>query len=89
MDNDILKLRKDAAEAEKNGRRGLRMNGMEKYARNPVQDFILTALLAGPVSVDSLTNQLRLRGGCTDADASPSLLLAEFILDFNEFLSSQ
>ncbi len=87
MDETMLTLKTGAALTEVENRVGLTRNGQTKYAKSMRQAIIIRALSERPHSPESLA-ALLCAADCPQSDNDNSLAIAEFILDFGEFLEA-
>lgn len=85
MDETILTLKPGVTLTEAGNRVGLVQNGQTQFAKNERQAEILRVMALKSRSLEGLTVLLRGRDGLQN-DNENSLAIAEFILDFGEFL---
>ena len=85
MDETILTLKPGVKLTESENRFGLTRNGQTKFAKNEQQAAILRALVLQSRSPESLAAIL-CAGNALQSENENSLAIAEFILDFGEFL---
>ncbi|BAK97803.1 hypothetical protein OBV_06050 [Oscillibacter valericigenes Sjm18-20] len=88
MDQTMLTLKHGTTLAERGGQMGIVLNGRVRFAQNARQAEILRALVERPRSIKSLTALLRARDCATDNGSEFFLAIAEFILDFGEYLEA-
>ncbi|WP_293009401.1 MULTISPECIES: hypothetical protein [unclassified Oscillibacter] len=87
MDETMLTLKPGVTLTEAGNRVGLTQNGQTQFAKNTRQAEILRALVLHSRSSEGLTALLRTGEGL-QSDNENSLAIAEFILDFGEFLEA-
>lgn len=87
MNETMLTLKPDTELTEEGNRIGLMRNGQTRFAKNERQAEILRALVKKSRSPEGLTVLLRTGEGL-QSDNENSLAIAEFILDFGEFLEA-
>lgn len=87
MDKAMLTLKPDAALTEGGNQVGLTLDGRTQYAKNPHQAEMIRALLRHPLSPERVVELLR-EGNDSRNDNEISLAIAEFILDFGEYLNA-
>lgn len=88
MKEDILTLLPGVRSAEENGRLGLTLYGRTRLTDDKRQIALLNSLLAGPQSVDSLGILLGAGNDPPGGEAFAALALAEFILNFKDYLET-
>ena len=86
MERDLLCLKPGVQSVEERGRLGLTLSGQTLLTSDPGQSALLQALLSGAQPLETL--KFLLRGGRTPpgGDAYAALALADFILQFKDFL---
>lgn len=67
---------------------GLNGAGASLWAKDAVQSIILQRLAKGCTGIDDLEKAVRESSGCALRDDELSLAVAEFILDFGEYLEN-
>lgn len=87
MDEAMLTLKPCVTLTEAGNRVGLVHNGQTQFAKNKPQVEIMRALVLKSRSPESLTALLH-SGESLLSDDENSLAIAEFILDFGEFLEA-
>lgn len=87
MDEAMLTLKPGVTLTEVGNRVGLVLNGQTQFAKNGRQAEILRTLVLQSRSPESLTALLCAGDGLQN-DNDTSLTIAEFILDFGEFLEA-
>lgn len=87
MHETMLTLKPGVTLTEAGNRIGLMRNGQTQFAKNTRQAEILRALLLQSRSPEGLTALLRTENGL-QSDNENLLAIAEFILDFGEFLEA-
>lgn len=87
MDETMLTLKPGVQLTEAGNRVGLTRNGQTKFAKNSRQEEILRVLVERTLSPESLMAILSVSEGLQN-DNDKSLAIAEFILDFGEFLEA-
>ncbi|MEA4954536.1 MAG: hypothetical protein VB096_03340 [Pseudoflavonifractor sp.] len=87
MDQAMLALKPGVTLTEQDGHAGLTFCGRTQLAKDARQAKILRALLLQSRSPESLTALLCARDGL-QGEGENSLAIAEFILDFGEYLES-
>ena len=88
MDETMLTLKADVTLTERDGQVGVVLNDRVRYAKNERQAEILLALVKQSQPLESLMALLRALYGSTENDNEMSLAIAEFILDFGEYLEA-
>jgi len=88
MDKDILTLKRGVTLVEAGSRVGLALNGRTQFAKSVLQAEIIRALTARRHQVESLLALLHQHAGTDRNTTDDSLAIAEFILDFDEYLES-
>ena len=88
MDETMLILKSGVTLIKEDGQVGLVMNGRTRFAKDARQAEILQALILQSQSPDSLTELLQMRKGSSESNNEISLAIAEFILDFGEYLEA-
>lgn len=86
MDQVMLTLKQVVALIEQSGQTGLVLNGRVRFAKDTRQAEILRALVQRPQSPENLLALLRVLDTPQQSDRDISLTIAEFILDFGEYL---
>lgn len=86
MDKTMLTLKPGVTLTERDGQTGLTLQGRTKFVKDARQAEILRALVDWAQPVESLMVLLRARDGPTESGSKISLDLAEFILDFGDYL---
>lgn len=84
----ILRLKPGAALMEQEERCCVSLGKRTRLARDPLQNEILRQLTRGDQSLDALTDTLRSAGVSSQGNTEISLILAQFILDFGEYLDN-
>ena len=87
MNETMLTLKAGVALTERDGQVGLTLHGRTLFAKDARQAEILRALLLQSRSPESLTALLCVGDGLQSNNEN-SLAIAEFILDFGEFLEA-
>ncbi|MDN0034002.1 hypothetical protein QVN85_13990 [Oscillibacter valericigenes] len=87
MDKTMLTLKHGVTLIEQGGQTGLVLQGRARFAQDPRQAKILRALVKRLQSLESLMALLHTRDD-PQSENENSLTIAEFILDFSEFLES-
>lgn len=87
MNETMLTLKPDTELTEAGDRIGLMRNGQTQFAKNGRQAEILRALLLQSQPLEGLTALLRTGNGL-QSDNENLLAIAEFILDFGEYLEA-
>jgi len=87
MDETMLTLKTGVKLIEQDGKIGLTLHGHIQYAMNERQSEILRALSERPDSPESLIAILSARD-IPQIDNENSLAIAEFILEFGEYLEA-
>ena len=87
MDETMLTLKPGVTLTESENRVGLTRNGQTKFAKNERQTEILRALVLQSRSPEGLTALLRAGDGL-QSDNENSLAIAEFILDFGDYIKA-
>jgi len=87
MDETMLTLKPGVALTEGKNHVGLTLHGRTQYAKDPPQAEMIQALFKHTLSPESLMELLR-AGNDPKNDNDTSLAIAEFILDFGEYLES-
>lgn len=88
MDETMLTLKAGVALTERDGQVGLTLNGCAQFVKDTQQAEILRALISQSQSPESLAALLQTRGGSSENHNEIFLAIAEFILDFGEFLEA-
>lgn len=88
MDQIMLTLKPGVTLAERGGQIGLLLQGRVRFAKDARQAEILRALVQRPQSLENLMVLLHARDGPPERDHRISLAIAEFILNFGEYLES-
>lgn len=88
MNETMLTLKPGVTLTEQDGQAGLVLNGRTRLAKNARQADILLALVAQPQPPEILTALLRALDGSSENDNEIFLAIAEFILDFGEYLET-
>jgi hypothetical protein len=84
MEEAMLQLLPGVRAAEENGRFGVTLNGRTRLAADEGQTVFLRALLTGAQPLNRLLSLLP--GAAAPDDAFRALTLADFILNFKDFL---
>ncbi len=87
MDETMLTLKPGVALTERDGKTGLTLHRHTQYAKDARQAKILRALLEQSHSPESLMAFLSV-GDDSQSDNDISLAVAEFILNFGEYLQA-
>ena len=87
MNETMLTLKTGVELIEQDGQIGLMLHGRTQFAKNLPQTKILRALMKQPLSPESLMALLGTGNG-KQSDNENSLAIAEFILDFGEYLEA-
>lgn len=87
MNETLLTLKSGVTLTEREGKIGLTLHGHIQYAKNERQGEILRALVKQRQSLNSIKALLCAKNG-KQSDNENSLAIAEFILDFGEFLEA-
>jgi hypothetical protein len=82
----ILRLKPDVQHIKQNGRAGVSRQGRMQLVRDDVQEFILRQLSAGIQQIGQVKHLLEARDSAPPDDPRAALALAEFILDFADYL---
>lgn len=85
----VLRLRGDVVPVWDAHGRGLRREGETRFAQSPAQNKILEQLLRQAYTPEALVKLLCPSDPGGEEENTASLALAEFILDFGEFLEKQ
>lgn len=88
MDKIMLTLKRGVTLIEQGGRTGLTLHGRVCFARDARQAEILRALALQSQSLENLTALLHARDSPPQNEHRISLAVAEFILDFGEYLET-
>ena len=88
MDETMLNLKRGVTLTKQDGQVGLVLNDRVRYAKNEQQAEILLTLVQQPQPIESLTELLCTLDGSPENDNEISLAIAEFILDFGEYLEA-
>ena len=88
MDETMLTLKPGVSLTKQDGQVGLVLNDRVRYAKYERQAQILLTLDEQPQPVESLMVLLQTRGGSPNSNNEISLAIAEFILDFGEYLEA-
>lgn len=88
MDETMLTLKTAAVLTERDGQAGLTLCGHTRFAKDARQTEILLALVKRPQPIESLMTLLQTQYGLSVHGNDISLVIAEFILDFGEFLEA-
>lgn len=83
---DMLTLKPGTMLAERGGRTSLVLDGRVRFAKDARQAEILRALVEQSQSLEDLMALLSARDGPSANDSEVSIAMAEFILDFGEYL---
>jgi hypothetical protein len=86
MEQAVLMLKTGVRQVQRKGMEGLVLDGREKLAKDRNQAGILAKLLKGPQTTDCLKAGIAEEGKNGSDDTSSAITLAEFILDFKEYL---
>ncbi|KAF5044761.1 hypothetical protein DSECCO2_488330 [anaerobic digester metagenome] len=88
MDQIMLTLKPGVTLAERGGQIGLALQERVRFAKDARQAKILRALVLQSQSLESLMALLHTGNDPPENDPGISLAMAEFILDFDEYLES-
>lgn len=88
MDETILTLKPGVTLSEQDGQTSLVLDGHVQYAKDERQIKILRALILHSQPLETLIALLHTRDAPSKNDNDHSLAIAEFILDFGEFLKA-
>jgi len=88
LDETILTLKSGVMLTESDGKIGFTLDGQTHFANNATQSALLLALAAKPHTLEVLLNLLHKHGDSSYSEIDISLAMAEFILDFGEYLES-
>lgn len=88
MDETIITLKSGVMLTEHNVKTSLTLNGQTRYANNAIQSELLRALATKPQPLEVMMNTIYARGDPSYSESEVSLAMAEFILDFGEYLES-
>lgn len=88
MDQTMLTLKPGVTLTEESSQTGLMLNGQTQFAKNAWQAELIRALSKQSYSPENLMALLLMADGLPRNDNDVSLTIAEFILDFGEFLES-
>lgn len=88
MNETMLTLKPDVTLTERDGQVGLTLHGHARFAKDARQTKILRALVLQSQSLESLISLLHARDDPFQNDNYISLAMAEFILDFGDFLEA-
>lgn len=86
MENMILKLKIGVTPMDKNGVPGLSLAGCTRFAKDARQAALIQALAVHEQPLEALKKLLQTRDGSPTTDADAALVLAAFILDFEEYI---
>lgn len=86
MENTMLVLKKGVKLTEQDGRAGLAFAENTIFAKDKRQEIIIRALIEQAQPLDKLIAMTRTCDGQMLSDVDASLALAEFILDFGDYL---
>lgn len=87
MKQTTLKLKPGVSLLEQEGKIGVSLQGRQQLARSALQGGLLRALGEGGQTLEALHGVAHSLGAPSD-DNGTALLLAEFILDFGDYLES-
>lgn len=88
MEKTMLMLRKGIQQIKLEGRAGLALEGQCRTAKNALQAELLSALAKGAKTPEELID-LVCKSKLPEERADGALAVAEFILDFGEYLQSK
>jgi hypothetical protein len=88
MEETMLTLKQGVTLIEQSGQAGFSLNGNTRFAKDARQIAILQAMAERPLPLGSLTALLRDCESPPDGANEIPLAIAEFILDFGEFLEA-
>jgi len=88
MNETMLTLKTGVTMTERDSQVGLVLNDCIRYAKNARQAEILLTLVERPQTPECLTELLQTRCGLSENNNEISLAIAEFILDFGEYLEA-
>ena len=88
MDEAMLTLKPGVTLTEQDGQTGLVLSGYTRFAKDERQTEILRALMAESQPPESLLTLLQGLRNSPENNNEISLAIAEFILDFGEFLEA-
>lgn len=86
MDKEVLALKKEVRGVETDGRAGVTLAGVQKLAKNKMQERILRLLLKKSESPEELEAVICAAARSPLDGAGAALVLADFILDFKDYL---
>ena len=87
MNETMLTLKPGVMLTERDGKTGLTLHGHSQFAKDDCQSKILRALSERPLSLEGLMATLSARDN-TQSDNDNSLAIAEFILDFGDYIKA-
>ena len=82
----MLCLNKRASPVADEGKVGLRLDGKTRWAKNDSQAFLLEKLLHGRQGINELIRALGNRSGIPPDSLEHNFTLAEFVLDFSDYI---
>jgi len=88
MDKAMLTLKPGVTLTEAGSQIGLVLDGQSQFSKNAWQAKLIRALSKQPQPPESLMALLRMGDGPPRSDNDGSLTIAEFILDFGDYLES-
>ncbi len=88
MDETMMTLKQGVTHIEQNEKIGLMLSDCTKFAKDARQEALLNALIMKNQSLEGLKELIQTRGSHSDSDNEISLVIAEFILDFGEYLEA-
>lgn len=88
MEKTMLTLKRGVTQIEQSGQPGFSLNGQTKFAKDGRQTTILRAISERPQPLGSLAALLHAHENPPDVANEIPLAIAEFILDFGEFLEA-
>ncbi len=88
MEETMLTLKPGATLIELNGQIGILLNDRAKYTKDDRQSALLSALVLKNRPLESLKELIQAQVSGADGENEISLAIAEFILDFGEYLES-
>lgn len=86
MKKTMFKLKPGVTPVEQNGVPGLFFAGSVRLAKDARQTALIQALTAHEQTLEALQKILHTRDGSSTADADAALVLAAFILDFEDYI---
>lgn len=88
MDETMLTLKPGVKLIEQNRKIGLMLNDRTKFANGARQEALLNALVLQKQSLEGIKELIQTRDSRSDSENEIALAIAEFILDFGEFLEA-